>query len=612
MKKTLYVIAALSAALSVTSCYKEIVSPAKGEGSLSLGIELCQTKAALSQDELLANAKVGIYMADFSGLVREYKYSEAPASIVLPADEYRVDVLAGEAAKATPTVASWEQKSYKGSKNFTITAGATTTVSVEAKVSNAVTRISFDQSVADNFAAGYTLTIGLGSDCLVYDSSRSGSDGYFIIDGVDEPSFDWTFTGTLSKDGSAFTKTGKISNIEAGKAYAMTAKYTIKDGEVEFSVFVDHATDVISDIIVFEGTSTGLAASNIYEIWAGHATVHADVDEAQFSDPTAVKFAYRASGASDWTTVDAVRSSEGVYNQTLTGLTPSTTYEYKLVIGGVDQGDGKTFTTEAGPNVPNSSFETISKVPGKDYYRWWDGDVSTKFWGSGNGDEVNGVAGSAGMGFKVTVPDDNDKVDGARSVCAQSGYAVVMLAAGNIFSGSFNGLVGMEGGKVKFGRPWTSRPTGVRLWVKYSAGTINRIKNTPSGVSISKSDYDRADLKVAIGTWDYKKYGGDKDSPILVNTTKESTFVDYSTDASTIAFGEAIVYGDGGYVINGSAKQASDNTQWRQITIPLEYHTQTAYPTHIVLSFAASMFGDYFTGCDSAKLWLDKIELLYE
>ena len=140
----------------------------------------------------------------------------------------------------------------------------------------------------------------------------------------------------------------------------------------------------------------------------------------------------------------------------------------------------------------------------------------------------------------------------------------------------------------------------MRFWAKYSSGKINRVGNGPAGVQ--SGDYDKASLRIALGTWDYKKYGGDANSPILVNTTDKSTFMDYATDESTIAFGERILTAD-----------ADNSTNvWQQITIPLDYKTTTEYPTHIMIAFAASMYGDYFTGCDSSKLWLDKIELLYE
>ena len=619
MKKMKFILLPLSAALLAASCSKTEIAPASegGEGTVTLGISIPQTKAALSSDELLSSAKVKIYMADFSGLVRDYVYSEAPQTIYLPSDEYRVDVIAGEAAKASPVSASWEQKSYKGSKNFTVSAGTNTAVQVVAGVSNAVSKISFDTTIAENFATGYTFTIGLdGGASLVYDAAKSGSEGYFIIDGLDEPEFVWTFSGSLSKDGSAFSKTGKISGVEAGKSYSLNVKYTIKDGDVNFELLVDYSTEVVDDTVVFEPVSTGLSASSIYEIWAGHATVHADVDEGEFSDPSAIKFAYRASGAGDWTTADATRDAEGTYSAVLKGLTGSTKYEYKLVIAGADQGDAMTFTTEASPNVPNASFEHVSKISGKDYYKWYDPSCDdeasrTMFWGSGNGEGSEGVNGSANMGVIITVPSDDAK-DGSLSACAQSRSAVGMLAAGNLFTGQFAGLVGTSGGKVNFGRPWTSRPTGIRLWVKYSGGSVNIITRLPEGADLSKGDADRGNIKIALGTWNYRTYGGTKDSPVLVNTTDASTFVDYNTDASTIANGELILFGDGYQTINGGAKEQASVGEWRQITIPFNYHTTSEYPTHIIISCASSMYGDYFSGSDSSKLWVDGVELLYE
>ena len=140
----------------------------------------------------------------------------------------------------------------------------------------------------------------------------------------------------------------------------------------------------------------------------------------------------------------------------------------------------------------------------------------------------------------------------------------------------------------------------MRLWVKYSSGKINR-REDGAPDEVQKGDYDIASLRVALGTWDYKKYGGDAESPVLVNTTDVSTFVDFTTDASTVAFGE--------YEITSDADNSTN--VWRQVTIPLDYHTTTKYPNHIIISFAASKYGDYFTGCDSSKLWVDNVELLY-
>ena len=604
-------------ALAVSCTKAELKEKEAGMGVLSMGMSLSDQTKAMSQDELLSSAQVKIYKADFSGLVRSYTYNNMPSPFYLAADAYRVDVVAGEAAKETPAAASFENKSYKGSKEFTITAGNVTTVEVVAGVNNAVTSISFDQTVAENFNEGYTFTIGLDAEDattqLVYNASNSGSEGYFIVAGLDEPSFTWTFSGVLAKDGSAFTKTGVIEDIVPGKLYKMNLKYTIKDGDLEFTLVVDYSTDIVDDTIIFEPVSTGLALTPEYEIWAAHATVYADVDPDENAGAT-VQFAYSTNGGSTWEYADGVNYGEGVWKADLTGLTPSTEYTYALAINGEHVGNPSTFTTEAAPALPNSSFEYVSKVSGKDYYKFYDpncgvADGSYMFWGSGNGEGSEGVNGSAGMGIVITTIDTGDKIDGNHSVLCQNNSIVGMLTAGNLFTGQFAGLVGTSGGKVNFGRPWTSRPTALKIWAKYTTGQINILKNESLGVS--KSDYDRAQIKFAIGTWDYKKYGGTKDSPVHINTTDASTFVDFYTDESTIANGDLIIYNDG-YMINNGEKLSATTSEWIEYIIPLDYRQLTTYPTHIVISCATSQFGDYFTGYDGGKLWIDAAELIYE
>lgn len=606
MKKTFAIISIAAAAL--VSCQKQQIAP-EGEGCLSLSVSTGETKAAMTSDELLANADIRIYKDDFSGMVRHYRYSEIPQKIYLPAGGYRIDVLAGEAAKETPSYASWEQKSYKGSKSATITAGGSESITVVAAMNSIVSNISFDESVDTYFQAGYTCTVSLSTAegaSLSYTKAESGTDGYFIASGF-EPSLDWTFSGTLAS-GEAFSKSGSIAAVEGGKRYRLALKYVEKNGLLDVDILVDDALNEVYDDIIFVPVSTGLASTGKYEIWGSRFTAYADVDENEY-DQSKVYFEYRVAGSdAEWTRSEAAaRVSEGSYSAQITGLTGATEYEYRLVVTKAADGseeivDGTmTVTTEATPQVPNGSFETVSHDESGNYYSFYDPASSdpalqSKWWCSGNQGST-----TVGSSYQITYPDASDKMDGAQSVCLESRYVIVKFAAGNLFCGHFGATIGTSGGTVFFGRPFTARPSAMRFWAKYSSGPVNRrASNAPD--EIQKGDYDRASLRIAIGTWDYKKYGGDANSPILVNTTDESTFVDYTTDASTIAFGEKILQGD-----------AENSTNvWQQITIPLDYKTTTEYPTHIMIAFAASMYGDYFTGCDSSKLWLDKIELLYE
>lgn len=609
---------AITSLLTVAAACHKAEPQETAFGCLSMNMEISEQTRAFTQEELYASALVNIYKKDFSGLVRSYPYMEMPSPFYLAVGDYRVDVLAGECVATEPAIASWENKSYKGSAEFSILENKTASVEVIAYVDNAVTAITLDQTVAANFQAGYSLTIGLDAEDpvsqLTYTADKSGAEGYFIVSGLIDPSFTWTFSGNLAKDGSSFTKSGRIDGVEAGKLYKMNLKYTIKDGDLSISLVVDESTDIFDDTIVFEPVSTGLAPSAPYEIWAAHATLHADVD-AESAEGASIQFAYSSNG-SDWTAVDGVKDSEATWKADIKGLKPSTNYTYKLLINGEQIGDPMTFTTEAAPNFPNASFEYVSLVKGESYYKFYDPDCGvaegmTMFWGSGNGEGSEGVNGSASMGPVITTIDTSDKIDGKQSVVAQTTSMAGILAAGNLFAGQFKRLIGTEGGEVNFGRPWTSRPTAMKLYCKYSTSKMDIIKGSPSGVSLSKNDYDQAQLKVAIGTWDYKKYGGTKDSPVLVNTTDESTFVNFFTDPSTIANGDLIISHDG-YQINNGQKVSATTSGWIEYVIPFNYHTLTEYPTHVVISFASSRYGDYFSGYSGSKLWIDKVELIYE
>lgn len=597
--KKIYAIAGAAALISAFSCTRISPDPAVGEGSISLGVNIEGTKASMSSEELLQTASVNIYMADYSGLVRSYTYADAPSRIYLPADSYRIDVAAGEAAKQNPAVASWDQKSYKGSTTFSVVAGTNTTVTVNADVSNVITKVSFDSSIAANFNQGYTFTIGLSSSDasqqLVYKASNSGNDGYFIASGF-EPSLFWTFSGTLAGDGSTFVRSGEIKAVEGGRRYSMAPKFTVRNGDLSFDLNVDYDTEIISDIIVFEPVSTGLSATPASEIWAGHTTFYADVDESEYTDPSAVKFKYTSNGTT-WVTVDSQRKSEGVYSASVTGLTGDTEYTYKLVIAGEDIGDSRTVRTDSAPQLPNWNFETVSNAESKSYYCFYDpsssdSSLQEKYWDSGN-------SASAGFGY-VICNTSEDVPSGAtgtkRSALLESKYAVVKFAAGNLFTGEFAGLDGLNG-KVNFGRPFTARPTAVRLWYSYSAG---KVTSTASGCPLTTNDYDQFSIQVALGTWSSKTYHGSANCPVQVNTGDKSTLYDYNTLPETIAYGKLEGTGTG------------TRSDWKQVTIPLAYKDEATWPTHIIVSCASSKYGDYFAGCKTAQLWVDEIELLYE
>ena len=593
MKRLLNILG-LASLCALLSCSK--AEPQEGVLNLRVSVSSELTKAS---QETADSALVNIYYDDFSGLVKSFRYCAMPQTLRLPEARYRVDVTAGEAAARAPRRACWDSRSYEGSVSFGIEPGQTTAVSVKASIVSVMTSISFAESVERSFAPGYRFTIGVEEDKLEYGAAENGAEGCFLVSGVFEPGLEWCFEG-VTVNGKKVTKTGSIPAVREGTLYRMQIGYTETEGNLGLGLYVDYSTVDVNGTLVFEPVTAGLVELESYDIWASHVTLNANLDENEYPDKEKIEFQYSRDGE-NWISVKAEADGTGSYSARLSGLTPEKEYQYRLLYDGEIIGNTLSFTTAAAPTIPNGSFEQTSTSASGNYKEFYAAGDSP-WWGSGNGSTGN--TGSADFGsFVICKPDTGEKVDGSQSACLVSQWALVKFAAGNLFSGYFGGLVGTKGGMVYFGRPFTGRPTALKVWVKYSGGKIDRVDGVPDGVAVtSGKTYDTGRIQVALGTWNSKTYGGTKDCPILVNTTDHSTFVDFATDKSTIAFGDLQLLSD----------ESNSHNSWKQYTIPLDYRNEKIIPTHIVISCASSMYGDYFTGCSSARMWVDKMELVYE
>lgn len=306
-------------------------------------------------------------------------------------------------------------------------------------------------------------------------------------------------------------------------------------------------------------------------------------------------FRYRERGVQQWTSVYDVATDGGNFTAMLEGLKPLTEYEC-IAFSGSDETDIWEFKTDAEMQLPNHGFETFSQAESSYYFSFFnpalqDETLGSKWWDSGNVGST-----TVGSSYSICNPDQSDKMEGATSARLNSRYVVIKFAAGNIFSGEFAGLVGTQGGKVNFGRPFTLRPRALKLWLKYDCGNIDCIGTFPQDTPVKVGDKDRAQVWAALGDWDYRKFGGTQQCPVQVNTTDRSTFFKADSDA-------VVAYGS--WVSDGSTDG------WTEVEIPLVYNSVTRRPTHIIVSCASSMLGDYFTGSSQSTLWLDDVRLIY-
>ncbi|MGM9788555.1 MAG: PCMD domain-containing protein [Candidatus Cryptobacteroides sp.] len=246
--------------------------------------------------------------------------------------------------------------------------------------------------------------------------------------------------------------------------------------------------------------------------------------------------------------------------------------------------------------IPNGGFECFSHAESDKYYSLYDpaspdSTLQHKWWCTGNKGST-----TLSSKYSVTMPDYEDKVEGEASLKMASTYVLIKFAAGNVFTGEYVETNLLKGsGTINFGRPYHETPSKLSLWLKYQSGVISEktLNDKPEGDPVKVGDKDRAIVWIALGDWDYKTYGGTEFCPVQVNTADKSTFFDPDSEA-VIAYGNLIL---------------EDSTDgWIKAEIPLEYRSERT-PTHIIISAAASLLGDYFTGSAESILWIDDLKL---
>ena len=315
-------------------------------------------------------------------------------------------------------------------------------------------------------------------------------------------------------------------------------------------------------------------------------------------------FRYRVGTEGEWAEVPDVKIDGGTFSAAFKAQ-PLTTYQFKSYCGD-DESDPETVTTQRVEQLPNSGMEEWSK-PAKAWLPFL--SDTDPFWGTGNN-------GSTAISDKdnVTTPDESTVRPGSTgTTSAKLASTIVLsvkLAAGNLFTGEFATTIGTNG-IVNFGRPFTLRPTALRVWVKYTCGAIDKLgPSMPAGETIQLGDPDNGSIYIALGTWTKEKYGMGKDG---AGNTQGQPF---GSDACPVSIDtrdvKTFFNPQGEDVIGYGAKFFTQSVdEWTQITIPIEYSATDRIPTHIIIVCSASRWGDYFIGSSGSAMWVDDLELIY-
>lgn len=375
----------------------------------------------------------------------------------------------------------------------------------------------------------------------------------------------------------------------------LMAKMTAEEGSVETTIEAVDAegkSRVTVWNIVASNATVKTSETKPYEVWTSKATLRGTVTTALESVP---KFRYRAKNTADWTTVEATRV-EKAFSKEITGLTPGTTYEYQAMDGEKASSVTCEFTTEAAFQPDNASFEytqtlKVSTLLGSKDCLFFYKEGTEMWWDTGNTGSVTG-------GKNITTQDSSIKNSGDYSVKLASTSIMNTFAAGNLFAGKFLGTEGLSYGILGWGRPCTSRPKALKVWVRYTPGTVDYGGHIPEGES------DNGIIYVAVGDWQSSDSQYGAEWPVVVRTKGPSLFD--PKDAGTIGYGEHIFTENYG---------TDTETSMKEITVPLDYEGYGGYnrkPKSIIIVAAASQYGDYYEGSSSSVMWLDDMELIYE
>lgn len=328
-----------------------------------------------------------------------------------------------------------------------------------------------------------------------------------------------------------------------------------------------------------------------YEVWTNRAILRGETIATLNGN---IKFRYKKSGASDWIdVVENIQSEDNEYSVEIKGLSPDTEYEYQICDGSNPSNNTITFRTDSEFQPENAGFEyTSGSLPTLIY-----GDGQSMWWDTGN-------HGSKTARTDVTTPDTSVKHSGKQSLLLSSQFANIWgigkFAAGNVFVGKYLKTDGTDG-VLGWGRPCKSRPTAMKLWVRYIPGTVDE------GGSHIANGKDNGHIYVAVGDWSGMEAEGET-WPFVVRTKNQESL--FSTDKGTYSGDGIIGYGEQVFDSN-----YEDNGGLKELTIPLNYDSfggNRRKPTSIIIVASASRYGDYFEGSTSSRMWLDDIELIYE
>lgn len=474
---------------------------------------------------------------------------------------------------------------YAGTASVTITKNEATTAEVVCSLANVKVSTSFDASLDGVFESmSVVVKSALSGVNQVAFSQTETRAAYFPVGGLTVD------VAVLNKDGMTHSLSREITGVKARDHYQLNFRLA-ESGNGSITVEADDTERTFTYTFDVPTKAATKLQANTPNAWGSFAYLSGEVVSKVADLPIEyMKFEWQQTGASGWNALAVETDGEDKYKATLRSLTPSTQYSYRLAYNdGTDSyvSDSKTFTTGDESALPNGNMD--------DWYQsdiWY--PISVSDYTSGNLFWDTSNKGTSLINKNITTGVSSPARSGYAAKL-QSINAVIKFAAASLYSGEFGGLQGTKGAKINFGRPFTARPTALKGWFQYSTSSINYPGSNLPANSITDGQDDLWSAYVVLTTGTYTL-----DNTDMAGTSKDfNALLHDDSDEFVVGYG---------VLPDAQCVSASD---WTSFEIPIVYKNQTTKPTHIIIVFSSSKYGDYFAGSDSSVLYLDDLELVY-
>ena len=594
MKKIQYILSSLFLALLVVSCSQD-VEMESNQGYLALNINSLtsthvpsETRSTVPTDYDAKTLYVEIL--DESGAVVKStdnfaEDEEFQGNILLTYGTYTI---VAHSANWDGECSAFDAPFYYGRTTVVVKPKTLVTVTLTCTLANVKLTVNYDQSFVHSFKSAVTTISSLLTEVtpLGFVMNETTQSGYIPVGDFDVK------LEVVNKNDENYSMSRSFTDVKARDHYILNFKLAdeghLGDGTGGgIQVEVDESTNTYTFTFEVPRKSAIALVTRAANAWSNFAYLNAAVTaKTEAFQYSGLKMEWRQKNAVEWNKIaNETFSIDDKDNITVTlkGLTPNTAYEYRLRYVNGDTEivcDPVPFTTESQTALYNGGFE-YWYMNGN---AWYATEAGVSFWDSSNPGST-----SLGSNYNVTTSTENPVRSGQYAAKLESKYIVIKFAAASLYTGKFKELVGTKGAKLDWGVPFTGRPTALKGWMQYAPKAIDRAgSGLPAGAPV-KGDMDQCGMYVALLT-----------QSIAIDNTDLSTIPNLETDSRVVAYGAL-----------PQEQNVDSNGEWKEVNIPLVYRSLTSKPTHLLVVFSSSKYGDYFHGGTSSTLYLDDFSLEY-